>query len=625
MSGSPLSSRQKQDTIDEAAARLAEALKGSDYTTVETTLAKVRKLAYPPLTEQEKYAESRVLDARAAQRAVALFRTESRLYSDEAQRTAQVLKKLERSAIWLENQDFVHSVIDPVKQEYEQQLQLAESAAQTALEKEDEFVRLRREAHTAVASLMTREERQYRQEFQAALSHVGGKEAAEQVYEILSRFEERSRKENLHPKQPVPEGLEPSSPKYLAWLRKEAQEAIDIKDEPPLGFSSLVHNLASECNGRATIAPLKGYERTVQKTQDKYGGDSSKVLDLVRGMVVFDNIPDLAKALELLETYGAENRVEVLRAKDRLSTHFNASQHAGGYRDVLLNIRLNGNSEAPLVTELQLHLTSFLKIKNDRGHVNYEAARNIHMFNPAFTTRSFLWEPDADESEVEELLTDIRTGIISNLKLDYSTALWGHAAKERLAEAFGDLRCNCKEISLRSCRCGDEFILTSISEEYLASLPEDLPPITSTVRLGSVIHEGTAGRISSVGISRLLSMLNDSLCVLDLEGCLDMDWYENCGDEVAETFVKHVDETIAKGKQPLPQFYELNLKSTGLTERGMAMLKALKEDGKVPQLKVLHDDDLTKPPRPVGPHRRPAVKKDESVFLRSSQISDDGE
>lgn len=611
-------STSRQVEIDEAATRLAEALKGSDYTTVEQVLSRVRAMAYPAPTEEEEFAKSRVLDARAAQRAVALFRTEARLYSDEASRTERVLQKLQCSAMWLENQDFVHSVIEPVKREHEEQLRLANNARETAIQKEEEFVKLRREAHAAVASLMVREERQYRHEFQKALSFTGGAEAAERVYQVLSRFAERSAKENPHPKQPVPPDYSPTSPKYLAWLRNKAQKTLS-DDSSSSSFSFLLGKLADECIGVKTIAPLKGYERTVQKVQDKYSGDFSNVLDLVRGMVVFDTIQDLAKALDLLEAYDDSGAIRVLRAKDRLSTHFDASQHAGGYRDVLLNLCLSGG-DSPVVAELQLHLASFLKVKNDRGHVNYEAARNIHMFNSAFTTRSFLWEHDTSEEEVEELLTDIRLGIIANLTLDYSTALWSQEAQERLKEAFQDLRCTIKEISLRSCRCGDEFILMNVSDEFLANLPDDLPSLVTTVRLGSLVHEGMAGRITHDGIATLFGFLNDSLRVLDLEGCLDMDWYENCGDDVAEAVVKHVDQTLAKGIQPLPQFHELNLKSTGLTERGAKLFDSLKDDGKLPRLTVLHDDYRTGPPKAVGPHRRLAVKKETSAFLKSSQI-----
>ena len=58
--------------------------------------------------------------------------------------------------------------------------------------------------------------------------------------------------------------------------------------------------------------------------------------------------------------------------------------------------------------------------------------------------------------------------------------------------------------------------------------------------------------------------------MLDLEGCLDMDWYEiNSGNDVAKAFASHADSYIMneKGKgPPLPQLRELNLKRTGLME-----------------------------------------------------------
>lgn len=294
---------------------MVEVLKGSDYTTIQAVLSKVKAMAYPAPSSEEKFAESRVLDALAAQRAVALFRTEARLHSEEARRTEKVLEKLQRSAMWLENENLIDSLMEPVQSELAEQLQLAKQAERMAMEKEDEFVTLRREAHAAVAKLMWREEQQYREEFQAALSFHGGVQAAEKVHCILAGFEERSSKEELHPMQPIPEGQEPNSPEYLSWLRQEAQKAISSDDadgSSSLSFTSLVKGLANDGSaGTATIAPLKGYERTIQKVQEKYSGDFSKVLDLVRGMVVFDSVPDLANALELLQQYDAEGEIRV--------------------------------------------------------------------------------------------------------------------------------------------------------------------------------------------------------------------------------------------------------------------------------------------------------------------------
>lgn len=72
--------------IDEAAARLAELLKGCEITHKSARLSRVQSMAYPPSTKQEVNSQSRVMDICAAQRAVAFF-----------------LRLMKRSAKWLEN------------------------------------------------------------------------------------------------------------------------------------------------------------------------------------------------------------------------------------------------------------------------------------------------------------------------------------------------------------------------------------------------------------------------------------------------------------------------------------------------------------------------------------------
>ena len=67
---------------------------------------------------------------------------------------------------------------------------------------------------------------------------------------------------------------------------------------------------------------MKGY-RTVEKVQEKNKGDFSHVLDLGRGMVVFDTIEQLSSALSYIKTRHdeqiniPEGKSLIVRAKDR--------------------------------------------------------------------------------------------------------------------------------------------------------------------------------------------------------------------------------------------------------------------------------------------------------------------
>ena len=111
------------------------------------------------------------------------------------------------------------------------------------------------------------------------------------------------------------------------------------------------------------------------------------------------------------------------------------------------------------IVELQSHVKSFLDLKNRRGHTVYEDARSIHMFNRAFTKRSYNWSFDSSEEEVEELLDEIRSGAIIHLTTSNSTC------RGSLHTGMPYPRFVFKIIF-----CGDEFIakcLTPLDDEEL--------------------------------------------------------------------------------------------------------------------------------------------------------------
>ena len=593
--------------IEKAAEHLASLLRSADadVTTVKSVISRIEQLALPPRTAQETTAHNRVQDTLAAQRAVALLRTEARLHLVFAEQASSVVNRLQCAQL-AGNDRFRRSVIDPAIAEVSKQEELARTAAEKAVKKESEFVVLRREANCSVSVLMAKTEREFDEEFQKALSFCNGEgiEATGRVYDVCHDIEREHKSRSTDANgcschQPVPDGFDPTSSDYLTWLRQEASDML----QPDSEFRTLVTDLAHEFGGRPFIGPIKGYERTVQKAQEKYGGNHSLLLDLARGMVVFDDIPSLASALVYIKN--AHDRCQVaadgpnlklLRAKDRLSPQYDASRFTGGYRDVLLNIALSSGH----VVELQLHISPFLAIKNRHGHVDYEAARNIHMYNEAFCHCRFRWLPDSDDAKIGTVLKDISEGAITALNLDYSEGLWSPDAQSRLAETLLDARCRLRDISLRSCRCGDDFIVKCLPTDDDELWSPDNMPVCNTVRLGSKLHEGTAGRISNRGIILILRYLNNCLRVLDLQGCLDLEWHEDCGDIIADTICQHIRECIDIGKSPLPQLQELNVRNTGMTEKGMKVLRQLKEDGHLRFASIIKDDELrTGPPRKV--------------------------
>ena len=105
--------------------------------------------------------------------------------------------------------------------------------------------------------------------------------------------------------------------------------------------------------------------RIVEKTELEYGGDYTKVLDVVRASGIFESASHLA---DLIERLGAAAGVTVVRVKDRFN--YPAS---GGYRDLLLNVRVGGIGH---VAELQLHLGPLVAMK-PRSHRVHRVLRSF--------------------------------------------------------------------------------------------------------------------------------------------------------------------------------------------------------------------------------------------------------
>ena len=134
--------------------------------------------------------------------------------------------------------------------------------------------------------------------------------------------------------------------------------------EADVVLKAITNQIATETGGTPMFPPgLKGKARTMEKIAADYGGDASRILDLSRASIVYDNFEALQKGLAALE-----GQVEIVRGKDRFE-----KPTAGGYRDIVLNVRMpNGH-----IVELQLHLKQIMEVKQGKGHEIYEKTRAI--------------------------------------------------------------------------------------------------------------------------------------------------------------------------------------------------------------------------------------------------------
>ena len=117
------------------------------------------------------------------------------------------------------------------------------------------------------------------------------------------------------------------------------------------------------------LPPLKGEKRAVEKVATKYGGDWSKIQDVVRATIAVDKIEQIPLAIKGLRTKMAEHGwAFAAQPEDRMNNPL-----PGGYRDVVLKLK----SADGHIAELQINLKAMIKVKEGQGHKLYEQHRSI--------------------------------------------------------------------------------------------------------------------------------------------------------------------------------------------------------------------------------------------------------
>jgi hypothetical protein len=138
--------------------------------------------------------------------------------------------------------------------------------------------------------------------------------------------------------------------------------------------------LEQQEKAETTLLP-KRRKRTIEKVWRGYRGDATRLRDLVRCSIVFDDIASLFAGLKLIL---GDDRIEVLRVKNRFAGEYDPTESCG-YRDIQLNMVLKGcnfdedQKELGLhehICECQLHLACFYDQKDDLGHAAYVRFRN---------------------------------------------------------------------------------------------------------------------------------------------------------------------------------------------------------------------------------------------------------
>eukprot|EP00301_Raphidiophrys_heterophryoidea_P006438 c12598_g1_i1.p1 GENE.c12598_g1_i1~~c12598_g1_i1.p1 ORF type:complete len:969 (+),score=255.88 c12598_g1_i1:493-3399(+) len=185
---------------------------------------------------------------------------------------------------------------------------------------------------------------------------------------------------------------------YLRCLYVEANKAKSA-------LEAILDYVRRTCRTRnahiqTEMAPLKSIERAIEKSVEDYAGDFSYLLDIVRATVVCNTASDLILVLQTLSdlsfnrgTFASPQPIRkqqssvgrpavkvemtLVRVKNRLDPNFNAASASGGYRDMLLNLRMADGH----LCEVQLQLRGFLDLKHGGGHNLYTVARSLHLLD----------------------------------------------------------------------------------------------------------------------------------------------------------------------------------------------------------------------------------------------------
>ncbi|HAS42005.1 MAG TPA: hypothetical protein DCS93_16100 [Microscillaceae bacterium] len=167
---------------------------------------------------------------------------------------------------------------------------------------------------------------------------------------------------------PSPEQLAGLNPEERAeLLREPLANVLEFAKVAKVEFDRLVRGVARGFRhvGEVKTAPVKGIERSLEKVVGKYKNNPDKVIDAVRGTIVFDTLQDLRRGYEHLI-----QELNVVQVKNEIGTGGTSK-----YRDTKLNIRLSRESGG-MMAELQLQLSRLNQTKErEGGHEIYELAR----------------------------------------------------------------------------------------------------------------------------------------------------------------------------------------------------------------------------------------------------------
>lgn len=172
----------------------------------------------------------------------------------------------------------------------------------------------------------------------------------------------------------IKENLSHSEPGNQNQPSNDLHALYDLARKSEPVFKMSIDDFAAATGGTAAYTPpqyaepntiLKSMGSAKRKLSDVgVDGQPERLKDIVRGTLVYQSTTEArAAAVKFMQEQGAQ----ILRCKDRFS------EPAAGYRDILINFRLEGG----LIAEMQFNTPTMIEVKNGEGHRMYEELREI--------------------------------------------------------------------------------------------------------------------------------------------------------------------------------------------------------------------------------------------------------
>jgi len=241
----------------------------------------------------------------------------------------------------------------------------------------------------------------YDAQFERCAMLPGAEEALRRIGEQCSRCVPHITTTGRELRQPLPSALPHTDQATLMMLLSVALHAA-----PELNVlaEEAVAGLAG-CEVLHSPKPVKGIHRCMQKVQEEYEGDYTRLLDLARVTIICNTIVELERILSWLLSGERAPRFEACRTKDRLSRSWDA-ELSGGNRDVMVNGWLSMGGHRKMIVEVQLHVRALFELKGDL-HVLYAGARVLGAMEDLMV--------GFDGKLSSEVLERVRNGVLRKL------------------------------------------------------------------------------------------------------------------------------------------------------------------------------------------------------------------